>query len=118
MIIEHFFIFVGLLEELTPHVLVTSFIAYEHVTASHRKAEVGLLFLGLRESGLFGHFLELLEALVVFIVLFLNLVTDKTHILTGPDNREIIRSGGCASKDVGFLNWLGTLNLFLGVVTA
>jgi hypothetical protein len=87
LLIEHSFILIGLFEELASHVLVAGFIAYEHVTTPHGKTEVGLLLLGLCESGLLGHFLELLEALVVLIVLFLHLVTDKAHVLTGPDDR-------------------------------
>ena len=95
LLIEHFLVLIGLLEEFTAHVLVASLVTDEHVTTSHGKTQVCFFLLGFFQSGLFSHLLEMLEALVVLLVLFLDLVSDKAHILTSPDDRKLVRGRGC-----------------------
>lgn len=101
-----FFGFIGLLKYFTTHKLISCLVRDVHVSASHGKAQLRLLFLRLFESSLFGELLKLLETCLIFLILFLHLVANEAHILSCPDHGKRVRSRSSTSKDVGFLDWL------------
>lgn len=101
-----FFCFIGLLKYFTAHKLISCLVCNIHMSTSHGKAQLRLLFLCLFECSLFGELLKLLETCLIFLILFLHLVANETHILSSPDHGKRVRSRSSTGEDVGFLDWL------------
>jgi len=101
-----FFCFVGLLKYFAAHKLISCLVRDIHMSASHGKAQLCLLFLCLFECSLFGELLKLLETCFIFLILFLYLVANETHILSCPDDGKGVRSRSSTGQDVGFLDRL------------
>lgn len=90
---------VGLVLVVVPHYfssleLFSGFVPDHYLLAGHGQAQVLLLWFLLVHLSLTSKLLQLLEPLLVFVVFFLHLVTDQTHVLTGPHRRKLVRGGG------------------------
>ena len=96
LLVQHLFVFVGLFEELAPHVLIPRLVSDEHVAATHRQAQVCFLFLSFFQGGLFCHLLKLLQPFVILFVLLLDLIPHKAHVLARPDHRKVVRGRSSA----------------------
>ena len=85
------------LADLCLDVLIADFVHHEHSPASHRQAYVLLFLLLLFQSRLLRQILQLHQSFLVLFVFFLDLVTDKTHILASPNYRQLVRIWSCSS---------------------
>ena len=100
------FMLVCLFEDLVADVLVTHFVSDVHVSTPHWKTEVLFLLLCFLDGGLFRELLKLFQPFFIFLVFFLNLVSDKTHILARPNDRKLVRSRSGACQNISLLNFL------------
>ena len=91
------------LEDLGSDVLIVDLISHEHLAATARQAQLRLLLLSLPQGGLLCQVLELLQALLVLLILFLHLIADQSHVLTSPYHWQLVRRGGRASQHIRLL---------------
>jgi len=102
----YFFVFICLFENFNSHLLVASLICNIHMSSSHRQAQRSFLFLCFLMCRLDRLILQLFEFLLIFFIFFLDLVADKSHILTCPNNWHLIRCRCSTCKNVSLLNGL------------
>lgn len=66
--------------------LIEQFISHIHLTATHRQMKSLFLHFSFLIGSLLCQILQLLKSALILFVFFLYLISDKAHVLAGPDN--------------------------------